>query len=99
MDWQAYSPDLNPIEHVRDALGRRNAARLHHPENTQLKQMLIEELALLPQEMLLQLVLSMSRRCEATVACSDYLETIPKSARSPQSNRKGGTMYIFESDK
>ncbi|GFV26142.1 transposable element Tcb2 transposase [Trichonephila clavipes] len=43
MDWPAYSPDLNPIEHVCDALGRRIAARLHHPENTQqLKQMLIE---------------------------------------------------------
>ncbi|GFW27037.1 transposable element Tcb2 transposase [Trichonephila clavipes] len=50
MDWPAYSPDLNPIEHVWDALGRRIAARLHHPENTQqLKQMLIEEWVLLPQ--------------------------------------------------
>ncbi|GFW29637.1 transposable element Tc1 transposase [Trichonephila clavipes] len=44
MDWPAYSSDLNPIEHVWDALRRRIAARLHHPENTQqLKQMLIEE--------------------------------------------------------
>ncbi|GFY25911.1 transposable element Tcb2 transposase [Trichonephila clavipes] len=44
MDWPAYSPDLNPIEHMWDALERPIAARLHHPENTQqLKQMLIEE--------------------------------------------------------
>ncbi|GFW61220.1 transposable element Tcb2 transposase [Trichonephila clavipes] len=58
MDWPAYSLDLNHIEHVWDALGRRIAARLHHLENTQqLKQMLIEEWALLPQEMLHQLVL------------------------------------------
>ncbi|GFX48959.1 transposable element Tc3 transposase [Trichonephila clavipes] len=58
MDWPAYSPDLNPIEHVWDALGRCIVARLHHPENTQqLKQILIEEWALLPQEMLHQLVL------------------------------------------
>ncbi|GFV51782.1 transposable element Tc3 transposase [Trichonephila clavipes] len=58
MDWAAYSPDLNPIEHVWDALGRRIGARLHHPENTQqLKQMLIEEWALPPQEMLHQLTL------------------------------------------
>ncbi|GFY05262.1 transposable element Tcb2 transposase [Trichonephila clavipes] len=72
MDWSAYSPDLNPIEHVWDALGRRIAARLHHPENTQqLKQMLIEEWALLPQEMLHQQVLSMRRRCEATIAQQD----------------------------
>ncbi|GFY27509.1 transposable element Tcb2 transposase [Trichonephila clavipes] len=69
MDWPAYFPDLNPIEHVWDALGRRIAARLHHPENTQqLKQMLIEEWALIPQEMLHQLDLSMRRRCEATIA-------------------------------
>ncbi|GFU53486.1 transposable element Tcb2 transposase [Trichonephila clavipes] len=69
MDWPAYSPDLNPIEHVWDDLGRRIAARLHPPENTQqLKQMLIEEWALLPQEMLHQLVLSMRRPCEETIA-------------------------------
>ncbi|GFX65778.1 transposable element Tcb2 transposase [Trichonephila clavipes] len=72
MDWPAYSPDLNAIEHVWDALLRRIVARLHHPENTQqLKQMLIEEWALLPQEMLHQLVLSMRRRCEATIATGD----------------------------
>ncbi|GFV07600.1 transposable element Tcb2 transposase [Trichonephila clavipes] len=69
MDWPAYSPYLNPIEHVWDALERCIAARLHHPENTQqLKQMLIEEWVLLAQEMLHQLVLSMRRRCEATIA-------------------------------
>ncbi|GFX08906.1 transposable element Tc3 transposase [Trichonephila clavipes] len=69
MDSPAYSPDLNPIEHVWDALGRRIEARLYHPENTQqLKQMLIEEWVLLPQEMLHKLVLSMRRRCEATMA-------------------------------
>ncbi|GFX59978.1 transposable element Tcb2 transposase [Trichonephila clavipes] len=69
MDWPEYSPDLNLIEHVWDALGRRIEARLHNPENTQqLKQMLIDEWVLLPQEMLHQLVLSMLRRFEATIA-------------------------------
>ncbi|GFW05266.1 transposable element Tcb2 transposase [Trichonephila clavipes] len=69
MDWPAYSPDLNPIEHVWDALGETYCSTLTSSENTQqLKQMLIEEWALLPQEMLHQLVLSMRRRCEATIA-------------------------------
>ncbi|GFY36318.1 mariner Mos1 transposase [Trichonephila clavipes] len=77
MDWPAYSPDLNPIEYARDALGRRIAARLHHPENTQqLKQMLIEEWVLLPQEMLHQLVLSMRRWCEATLVVRGGLSEI-----------------------
>ncbi|GFV01403.1 DDE_3 domain-containing protein [Trichonephila clavipes] len=31
MDWPAYSPDLKPIEHVWDMLGRRIAARQPSP--------------------------------------------------------------------
>ncbi|GFY22499.1 transposable element Tcb1 transposase [Trichonephila clavipes] len=31
MDWSAYSPDLNPIQHVWDMLGRRIAARQPTP--------------------------------------------------------------------
>ncbi|GFY04157.1 transposable element Tcb2 transposase [Trichonephila clavipes] len=69
MDWPAYSPDLNPIEHAWNTLGRRIAVCLYHPENTQLlKQRLIEERAFLPQKILHQLVLSMSRWCETTIA-------------------------------
>ncbi|GFX60047.1 transposable element Tcb2 transposase [Trichonephila clavipes] len=44
MEWLAFFPDLNTIEHVWDALSRHLVARLHPSDNTQqLKQMLIEE--------------------------------------------------------
>ncbi|GFY33861.1 transposable element Tcb2 transposase [Trichonephila clavipes] len=92
MDWLAYFPDLNPIEHLWDDLGRRFAARLHHPENTQqLKQMLSDEWALLPQEMLHQLVLSMRRRCETTIAdLEPFLET-GNAGRRPGQGRRWAT--------
>ncbi|GFX99214.1 transposable element Tcb2 transposase [Trichonephila clavipes] len=68
MNWPAFFSDLNPAEHVWDALRRRLVARLHPPRNTQqLKQILIEEWSLLPQERLNILVLSIKRRCEATI--------------------------------
>ncbi|XP_035224157.1 uncharacterized protein K02A2.6-like [Stegodyphus dumicola] len=77
LDRPAYSPDLNPIEHVTDASG------LHPPGNTQqLKQMLNEEWALLPHDLLDNLVLSMKRWGEATTAIKGrQIETLPITAR------------------
>ncbi|GFS90263.1 transposable element Tcb1 transposase [Trichonephila clavipes] len=57
--------DDNARPHRTLAVEELLETRLHHPANTQqLKQMLIEECVLLPQEMLHQLVLSMRRRSE-----------------------------------
>ncbi|GFU94776.1 hypothetical protein TNCV_3345901 [Trichonephila clavipes] len=50
---------------------RRLEAGLHCPKKPQLIRMLIEEWALLPQELLENLGLSMLRRCKATIA-GDY---------------------------
>ncbi|GFX01175.1 hypothetical protein TNCV_4581411 [Trichonephila clavipes] len=57
------------------------------PNNS--KQMLIEEWVLLPQEMLHQLVLSMRRRCEATIAAQAYHHTPLLLLLS-----KGGSMFV-----
>ncbi|GFV55656.1 transposable element Tcb1 transposase [Trichonephila clavipes] len=49
MDWPAYSPNLNPIEHVWDMLGRRIAAR--HPPPTclsELRRALLDEWCNIP---------------------------------------------------
>ncbi|GFW76358.1 transposable element Tc3 transposase [Trichonephila clavipes] len=71
MDWPAYSPDLNPIEHVWDMLGRRIAAR--QPLSTclpELRRALLDEWCNIPQDQIDNLILSMPRRCKACIASS-----------------------------
>ncbi|GFV41002.1 transposable element Tc1 transposase [Trichonephila clavipes] len=66
MDWPARSPDLNPIEHVWDFLGRRLAARTLTPVTIrELRLALQDEWAAIPQQLIDTLILSMGRRCEA----------------------------------
>ncbi|GFT66841.1 transposable element Tcb2 transposase [Trichonephila clavipes] len=65
MDWLARSPDLSPIEHVCDFLGRRLAARtLPSVTIRELRLALQDELAAMPQQLIDTLILSMGRRCE-----------------------------------
>ncbi|GFU19119.1 transposable element Tc3 transposase [Trichonephila clavipes] len=63
MDWPARSPDLNPIEHVWDFLGRRLAARILPPVTIrELRLALQDEWAAMPQQLIDTLILSMGRR-------------------------------------
>ncbi|GFS51808.1 uncharacterized protein TNCV_2959121 [Trichonephila clavipes] len=69
MDWPARSPDLNPIEHVWDFLGRRLAARTLPPVTIQeLRLALQDEWAAMPQQLIDTLILGMGRRCETCLA-------------------------------
>ncbi|GFW01318.1 transposable element Tcb2 transposase [Trichonephila clavipes] len=69
MDWPARSPDLNPIEHVWDFLGRRLAARTLPPVTIrELRLALQDEWAAVPQQLIDTLILSMGRRCETCLA-------------------------------
>ncbi|GFV03552.1 transposable element Tcb2 transposase [Trichonephila clavipes] len=69
MDWPARSPDLNPIEHVWDFLGRRLAARTFPPVTIpELRLTLQDEWAAMPQQLIDTLILSMGRRCETCLA-------------------------------
>ena len=66
MEWPAYSPDLNPIEHLWDVLGRRVMERA--PTNVhQLSRMLLEEWEAIPQDEIRRLIDSMRRRCAACI--------------------------------
>ncbi|GFY35875.1 transposable element Tcb1 transposase [Trichonephila clavipes] len=69
MEWPACSPDLNPIEHVWDMLGRRIAARLRPPATVRdLEIALLEEWNSIPQSLIDNLITSMENRCAAVLA-------------------------------
>ncbi|GFT96299.1 transposable element Tcb2 transposase [Trichonephila clavipes] len=69
MEWAARSPDLNPIEHVYEFLGRRLAARTLPPVRIrELRLALQNEWAAMPQQLIDTLILSMGRRCETCLA-------------------------------
>ncbi|GFW41094.1 transposable element Tcb2 transposase [Trichonephila clavipes] len=69
MDWLARSPDLNPIEHVWDFLGRRVAVRTLPPVTIrELRLALQDEWAAMPPQLIDTLILSMGRRCETCLA-------------------------------
>ncbi|GBM39245.1 hypothetical protein AVEN_43646-1 [Araneus ventricosus] len=69
MDWPARSPELNPINHVWDALGRAIATR-NTPTRTiqEMKTALMNEWEKLPQEMINCLISSMKSRCETCIS-------------------------------
>ncbi|GFV81279.1 transposable element Tc3 transposase [Trichonephila clavipes] len=69
MSWPANSPDLNPIEHVCNILGRQIAA-LSHPRRsvTELKRALQEAWNRLSLQLIHHLIASMVNRCAACLA-------------------------------
>ncbi|GFX36894.1 transposable element Tcb2 transposase [Trichonephila clavipes] len=63
MEWPACSPDMNPIEQVWDALGRRVAGRQPPPQTLQeLEKALLEEWDRIPQLVINSLIDSMPQR-------------------------------------
>ncbi|GFU90704.1 transposable element Tc3 transposase [Trichonephila clavipes] len=71
MDWSTYLPDLNPIEHVWDMLGRRIAARQPSPTCLpELRRALLDEWCNIPPDQIDNLILSIARRCKACIASS-----------------------------
>ncbi|GFS59491.1 transposable element Tcb2 transposase [Trichonephila clavipes] len=74
MYWPARSPDLNPIEHVWDFLGRRLAARTLPPVTIrELRLALQDEWTAMPQQLIDTLILSMGRRCETCLAVREII--------------------------
>ncbi|GFV22225.1 transposable element Tcb2 transposase [Trichonephila clavipes] len=69
MEGPACSPDMNPIEHVRDALGRRVAGRRPSPETLQeMERALLEEWDRISQLVINSLIDPMPQRCSTLLA-------------------------------
>ncbi|GFY28018.1 transposable element Tcb2 transposase [Trichonephila clavipes] len=69
MEWPACSLDMNPIEHVWNALGRRVAGRQPPPQTLQkLERALLEEWDRIPQLVINSLIDSMPQRCSTLLA-------------------------------
>ena len=64
MEWPAVPLDLNPIEHVWDQLKHQISHRPNQPQTLdELKNLLREERNNLPQQNIMNLIMSMQQRC------------------------------------
>jgi len=67
MDWPANSPDLNPIEHIWDELGRRTYRNNPPQTLNDLRYRLVQEWQNIPQATIRCCIGSMRRRCQACI--------------------------------
>lgn len=68
INWPPRSPDLNPIEHLWDFLGRRIRSLPHYPRNlNELAASLQEIWNQIDQELIRRLIISMPRRCQDVI--------------------------------
>ena len=66
LDWPSRSPDLNPIEHIWDDLGRRVRQQVNPPQTLRnLERALVEQWRRLPQVVFTNVLRFMRRRCVA----------------------------------
>jgi transposase len=66
LEWPSQSPDLNPIEHLWDELGRRVGSQKHR-NRAELLENLREEWGKIAPEYISNLIESMPRRCAAVI--------------------------------
>lgn len=67
LEWPARSPDMSPIEHLWDELGRRVRQRHNTDTRQQLVQALTQEWQQIPQQTIRNLIRSMRRRLQACI--------------------------------
>ncbi|UYV77339.1 hypothetical protein LAZ67_15000549 [Cordylochernes scorpioides] len=73
LPWPPYSPDLSPIEHVWDIIGRRLHALPQPRSEDELWQMVEREWRAIPQDAIRTLIDSLPRRVAACIAVREWL--------------------------
>ncbi|UYV75691.1 K02A2.6-like [Cordylochernes scorpioides] len=74
LPWPPYSPDLSPIEHVWDIIGRRLHALPQPRSEDELWQMVEREWRAIPQDAIRTLIDSLPRRVAACIAVNPRME-------------------------
>ncbi|UYV83250.1 Transposase [Cordylochernes scorpioides] len=75
LPWPPYSPDLSPIEHVWDIIGRRLHALPQPRSEDELWQMVEREWRAIPQDAIRTLIDSLPRRVAACIAVREFSST------------------------
>ncbi|GFT13891.1 DDE_3 domain-containing protein [Trichonephila clavipes] len=101
MEWPARSPDLNPIEHLWDYLGREGAALNPPPRSLhELKQGLLCVWSSLPIPVSDNLINSMGNRCRQCIQVKAKMKRTmkphPKTVRKQISIKKAKSLILKE---
>ncbi|UYV73847.1 IKK1 [Cordylochernes scorpioides] len=86
LPWPPYSPDLSPIEHVWDIIGRRLHALPQPRSEDELWQMVERERRAIPQDAIRTLIDSLPRRVAACIAVRAKHSTTPLVRLSKEGN-------------
>ncbi|UYV65945.1 hypothetical protein LAZ67_3005963, partial [Cordylochernes scorpioides] len=87
LPWPPYSPDLSPIEHVWDIIGRRLHALPQPRSEDELWQMVEREWRAIPQDAIRTLIDSLPRRVAACIAVRGHLFRACRNRPNQNNNR------------
>ncbi|UYV65101.1 hypothetical protein LAZ67_3003136, partial [Cordylochernes scorpioides] len=96
LPWPPYSPDLSPIEHVWDIIGRRLHALPQPRSEDELWQMVEREWRAIPQDAIRTLIDSLPRRVAACIAVRGYNLQLPRSLQERHEPSQSNDHFTIE---
>ncbi|UYV76907.1 K02A2.6-like [Cordylochernes scorpioides] len=96
LPWPPYSPDLSPIEHVWDIIGRRLHALPQPRSEDELWQMVEREWRAIPQDAIRTLIDSLPRRVAACIAVRDGAKNLDNVIEAFDNHFIGKRNVVYE---